>query len=98
MKLRQLIFRIAASLVLFCATGEAQTVTLDYAQPKQTVAGFGAAITPFSCCPVASDLNNFSAANQAAILDALYSTSVPSAGLSIIRAGSPTPVSTAVQF
>ena len=89
MKLRQSMLRISASLVLLCALGEAQTtVTVDYAQPKQTVVGFGAAITPFICCPVARDLNNFSAASQAAILNALYSTSIPSAGLSIIRAGS----------
>ncbi len=91
MKLRysMLALTIAALLVLLCALGQAQTtVTVNYAQPKQTVAGFGAAITPFTCCPVASDLNNFSAANQTAILNALYSTSVPSAGLSIIRAGS----------
>src|SRR5437867_10088830 len=59
------------------------TVTVDYNQPKQTIAGFGASITW-----VASDLTNFSAANQTAILDTLYSTTSPSAGLSIIRAGS----------
>jgi len=75
---------IAATLILLCALVEAQTtVTVDYGQPRQTVAGFGASITW-----LAGDLNNFSAANQTALLDALYSTSVPSAGLSIIRAGS----------
>jgi glucuronoarabinoxylan endo-1,4-beta-xylanase len=65
------------------AVAAGATVTVDYSQPKQTVAGFGASITW-----LAGDLSNFSAANQTALLDALYSTSVPSAGLSIIRAGS----------
>lgn len=37
---------------------------------------------------VAIDLKNFSAADQTTILDALYSTSKPSAGLSVVRAGS----------
>jgi len=59
------------------------TVTVDYNQRKQTIAGFGASITW-----VASDLPNFSSANQTAILNTLYSTTSPSAGLSIIRAGS----------
>src|SRR4030095_6852375 len=59
------------------------TVTVDYNQRKQTLAGFGASITW-----VASDLPNFSASNQTAILNTLYSTTSPSAGLSIIRAGS----------
>lgn len=59
------------------------TVTVDYSKPKQTISGFGAAITW-----LAGDLNNFSAANQTAILDTLYNVNVPSAGLSIIRTGS----------
>ena len=61
------------------ATG---TVTVDYSKPLQTIDGFGAAITW-----VANDFGNFSAANQTAILDALYNTNVPSAGLSWIRVG-----------
>ena len=59
------------------------TVTVDYTKSKQTVAGFGASITW-----VAIDLKNFPAADQTTILNALYSTSMPSAGLSIVRAGS----------
>jgi glucuronoarabinoxylan endo-1,4-beta-xylanase len=59
------------------------TVIVDYNQRKQTLAGFGASITW-----IASDLQNFSAADQTAILNTLYSTTSPSAGLSIIRAGS----------
>ena len=58
------------------------TVNVDYSQPKQTLSGFGAAITW-----VANDLQNFSAANQTAILDTLYNTNAPSAGLSWIRVG-----------
>jgi len=58
-------------------------VTVDYSKPKQTIAGFGASITW-----VAGDINGFAPADQTAILDALYSTTTPSAGLSIIRAGS----------
>jgi O-glycosyl hydrolase len=84
MKRVQSMYRIAASLLLVCALAEAQnSVSVDYGQPRQTVAGFGASITW-----LAGDLNNFSPANQTALLDALYSTSLPSAGLSIIRAGS----------
>jgi glucuronoarabinoxylan endo-1,4-beta-xylanase len=59
------------------------TITVDYTKPKQTIAGFGASITW-----VAIDLKNFAAADQTTILNALYSTSIPSAGLSIVRAGS----------
>ena len=59
------------------------TVTVDYSQPKQTIAGFGASITW-----LAGDLNSFAPADQTTILNALYSTTTPSAGLSIIRGGS----------
>jgi glucuronoarabinoxylan endo-1,4-beta-xylanase len=79
--------------IVFCLTVTAgvheraeaagSTVTVDYSKPKQTIAGFGASITW-----LAGDLNNFSPANQTALLNALYSTTLPSAGLSIIRAGS----------
>lgn len=70
----------ATSPAAFGASGP--TVTVDFSQQKQTIEGFGASITW-----VAQDLPNFSAANQTAILDALYNTSVPSAGLSWIRVG-----------
>src|SRR4030095_12414847 len=49
------------------------TVIVDYNQRKQTLAGFGASITW-----IASDLQNFSAADQTAILNTLYSTTSPS--------------------
>src|SRR5207245_927629 len=49
------------------------TVTVDYSKPKQTIAGFGASITW-----LAGDLNNFSPANQTALLNLLYSTTLPS--------------------
>lgn len=58
------------------------TVTVDFAQPLQAIDGFGASITW-----VANDLGNFSPANQTAILDALYNTNAPSAGLSWVRVG-----------
>ena len=58
------------------------TVSVDYAAPLQKIDGFGASITW-----VANDFGNFSAANQTAILDALYNTNVPSAGLSWVRVG-----------
>ncbi len=65
------------------AEAASATVTVNFGQPKQTIAGFGASITW-----VAGDLNSFAPADQTAILDALYSTTKASAGLSIIRAGS----------
>jgi len=73
----------AIALSAQSAAGAAATVTVNYSQPKQTISGIGAAITW-----LAGDLNNFSAANQTAILDTLYNVNVPSAGLSIIRSGS----------
>src|SRR5690348_2055577 len=82
------VFTILFSLVVIAcgqqrALAAGATVTVDYSQPKQTIAGFGASITW-----LAGDLNNFAPADQTAVLDALYSTTKPSAGLSIIRAGS----------
>jgi glucuronoarabinoxylan endo-1,4-beta-xylanase len=65
------------------SSGATATVLVHYDQPQQTLAGFGASITW-----VAADLRWFSPANQSAILDVLYSTTSPGAGLSIIRAGS----------
>lgn len=85
---RQKLPALSLSLLLVLATtptasaAGATTVTVDFSKQLQTIEGFGAAITW-----VAQDLPNFSAANQTAILDALYNTSVPSAGLSWIRIG-----------
>jgi glucuronoarabinoxylan endo-1,4-beta-xylanase len=58
------------------------SVNVDYNNPRQTLEGFGASITW-----VANDLDKFSAAKQAQILELLYDTSKPGAGLSWIRAG-----------
>lgn len=82
--LQVVLFAVVLSLVqsMFAAGRGGTTVTVDFSKPKQTISGFGAAITW-----VANDFQNFSAANQTAILDALYNTSVPSAGLSWIRVG-----------
>ncbi len=74
---------LALALTAIPLQAATANVTVDYSQPKQTLAGFGGSITW-----TANDLSNFSAADQTAILDDLYNTSMPSAGLSIIRAGS----------
>jgi len=58
------------------------TVNVDFSKPKQTLSGFGASITW-----IANDFHNFSAADQTTILNALYNTNGPSAGLSWIRVG-----------
>ncbi len=77
--------RVLVALLAGAASAWAATanVTVDYSKPKQTLSGFGASITW-----TANDLGNFSTADQAAILSALYNTAGPSAGLSLIRAGS----------
>ena len=59
------------------------TVNVNYNSPRQTVEGFGASVTW-----TANDLDKFSAARQTQILDLLYNTSQPSAGLSWVRVGS----------
>ena len=59
------------------------TVNVDYTSPRQTLEGFGASVTW-----VANDLDSFSAAKQTQILDLLYDTSKPGAGLSWVRVGS----------
>ena len=90
MKTKRSMLQAVGAAVLLAASGGdldaagpgGTTVIVDYAKPLQTVDGFGAAITW-----VANDFANFSAANQTAILDALYNTNVPSAGLSWIRVG-----------
>jgi glucuronoarabinoxylan endo-1,4-beta-xylanase len=80
--------RLLASAILFTyaaasASGAGpSTTTVDFASPKQTVAGFGASITW-----IAGDINQFSAAQQTDILNKLYSTTQPSAGLSYVRGG-----------
>jgi glucuronoarabinoxylan endo-1,4-beta-xylanase len=86
MKIRTLLFHLAllaspllAAQIAFAAGA---TVAVDYSKPKQTLSGFGAAVTW-----VANDLQFFSPASQTAILDALYNTNMPSAGLSWVRVG-----------
>lgn len=59
------------------------SVNVDYNSPRQTVEGFGASVTW-----VANDLDSFSPAKQTQILDLLYNTSQPGAGLSWVRVGS----------
>lgn len=59
------------------------TVNVDYNSPRQTFEGFGASATW-----VANDIDKFSAARQTQILDLLYKTSQPGAGLSWVRVGS----------
>jgi glucuronoarabinoxylan endo-1,4-beta-xylanase len=59
------------------------TVNVDYNNQRQTIEGFGASATW-----VANDLDKFSAAKQTQILDLLYDTSKPGAGLSWVRVGS----------
>ncbi len=59
------------------------TVNVDYNNPRQTLEGFGASVTW-----VANDIDAFSPAKQTQILDLLYNTSQPSAGLSWVRVGS----------
>ena len=88
MKGTKTILTIVLSLTIIAGIHETAhaagaTVTVDYGKPKQTIAGFGAAITW-----VAGDINGFAPADQTTILDSLYSTTTASAGLSIIRAGS----------
>ena len=59
------------------------SVNVDYNNPRQTIEGFGASATW-----VANDIDSFSAAKQTQILDLLYKTSQPGAGLSWVRVGS----------
>ena len=55
---------------------------VDYNTPRQTFEGFGASTTW-----VANDLDKFSAAKQAQILELLYDASKPGAALSWVRVG-----------
>ena len=59
------------------------TVNVDYNNARQTIEGFGASATW-----VANDIDSFSPAKQTQILDLLYKTSQPGAGLSWVRVGS----------
>ena len=83
---KQLNLVVSVCLVIFIpVTSHAANVTanVDYNNPRQTIEGFGASVTW-----VANDLDAFSPAKQTQILDLLYSTSQPSAGLSWVRVGS----------
>jgi O-glycosyl hydrolase len=82
---RCLILTIALVFCLAPVTSRAAkvTVNVDYTSPRQTIEGFGASVTW-----VANDLDSFSSAKQTQILDLLYKTSTPSAGLSWVRVGS----------
>ena len=59
------------------------SVNVDYNNPRQSIEGFGASATW-----VANDIDSFSPAKQTQILDLLYKTSQPGAGLSWVRVGS----------
>jgi glucuronoarabinoxylan endo-1,4-beta-xylanase len=59
------------------------SVNVNYTNPRQTVEGFGASVTW-----VANDLDSFSPAKQAQILELLYDSTKPGAGLSWVRVGS----------
>jgi glucuronoarabinoxylan endo-1,4-beta-xylanase len=70
----------SSSQLLNAAPPASATVNVNFGQPLQAIQGFGASI-PW----VAGDLDKFSAADQTTILNALYSTTQPSAALSWVR-------------
>ena len=76
---------VSMTLVFFASSSNAANVTVnvDYTNQRQTVEGFGASVTW-----VANDLDAFSPAKQTQILELLYDTSKPGAGLSWVRVGS----------
>src|SRR5678809_1369722 len=76
---------ILAMLGFYTSVAKAANVSVnvDYTNQRQTVEGFGASATW-----VANDLDAFSAAKQTQILDLLYDSSKPGAGLSWVRVGS----------
>ena len=80
-------FSTIVVIVLLSATSPLKaanvTVNVDYNNPRQTIEGFGAAASW-----VANDIDAFSPARQTQILDLLYNTSQPGAGLSWVRVGS----------
>jgi glucuronoarabinoxylan endo-1,4-beta-xylanase len=88
MELRSLVSRfliVSMTFVFYAGTPKAANVNVnvDYTNTRQTVEGFGASATW-----VANDLDAFSPAKQAQILELLYDTSKPGAGLSWVRVGS----------
>jgi glucuronoarabinoxylan endo-1,4-beta-xylanase len=78
-----LIFTLALGFCITTTKAANVSVNVDYTSPRQTVEGFGASVTW-----VANDLDSFSPAKQTQILDLLYNTSQPGAGLSWVRVGS----------
>ena len=72
---------LIVSIVLLGVSSPSQaanvTVNVDYNNARQTIEGFGASATW-----VANDIDSFSATKQTQILDLLYNTSQPGAGLS----------------
>jgi len=76
---------VSMTLVFFTNAAKAANVTVnvDYTNQRQTVEGFGASVTW-----VANDLDAFSPAKQTQILELLYDTTKPGAGLSWVRVGS----------
>ena len=76
---------IVAMTLVFTISAKAANVTVnvDYTNQRQTVEGFGASVTW-----VANDLDAFSPAKQSQILELLYDTTKPGAGLSWVRVGS----------
>ena len=76
---------ILAMLGFYTSVAKAANVSVnvDYTNQRQMVEGFGASATW-----VANDLDSFSPATQTQILDLLYKTSQPGAGLSWVRVGS----------
>src|SRR5215213_10171538 len=80
---RCLIFTLALGFCITSTKAANVSVNVDYTSPRQTVEGFGASVTW-----IANDLDSFSPARQTQILDLLYNTSQPGAGLSWGRVGS----------
>ena len=80
---RCLIFILALGFCTTITKAANVSVNVDYTSPRQTVEGFGASVTW-----IANDLDSFSPATQTQILDLLYKTSQPGAGLSWVRVGS----------
>ena len=80
---RCLLFILALGFCTTTIKAANVSVNVDYTSPRQTVEGFGASVTW-----IANDLDSFSPATQTQILDLLYKTSQPGAGLSWVRVGS----------
>ena len=80
---RCLLFILSLGFCITSTKAANVSVNVDYTNPRQTVEGFGASVTW-----IANDLDSFSPATQTQILDLLYKTSQPGAGLSWVRVGS----------